>query len=120
MNLSLTVKFNLAFLAVFAAGFAATGYVADMVLQENAVQTTVRDASLIIEAATAAQNYTSEQVTPLLATQINTLSSRSRFPRIPPSRACSRSRRSFRASRTRARCSIRPILATAPRTGRPM
>ena len=29
MNLSLSVKFNLAFLAVFAAGFAATGIVAD-------------------------------------------------------------------------------------------
>lgn len=70
MNLSLTLKFNLAFLVVFAAGFAATGYVADRVLQENAVQTTVRDASLMIEAATAAQNYTSAQVTPLLATQI--------------------------------------------------
>ncbi|MGF6414099.1 c-type heme family protein [Paraburkholderia sp. MM5482-R1] len=70
MNLSLTLKFNLAFLVVFAAGFAAAGFVADRVLQENAVQTTVRDASLMIEAATAAQNYTSEQVTPLLATQI--------------------------------------------------
>src|SRR3954452_1171728 len=70
MKLSLIVKFNLAFLAVFAAGFAATGVVADRVLQANAVQTTVRDASLIIEAATAVHNYTSEQVTPLLATQI--------------------------------------------------
>ncbi|SAL71113.1 HAMP domain protein [Caballeronia choica] len=70
MNLSLSVKFNLAFLAVFAAGFAATGIVADRVLQANAVQTTVRDASLMIEAATAVHNYTSEQVTPLLATQI--------------------------------------------------
>ncbi|HEY2019806.1 c-type heme family protein [Paraburkholderia sp.] len=70
MNLSLTVKFNLAFLAVFAAGFAATGIVAERVLQENAVQTTVRDASLMIEAATAVHNYTSDQVTPLLATQI--------------------------------------------------
>lgn len=70
MNLSLTLKFNLAFVAIFAAGFAATGIIADRVLQANAVQTTLREASLMIEAATAVQNYTSEQVTPLLATQI--------------------------------------------------
>jgi HAMP domain-containing protein len=70
MNLSLTLKFNLAFLVVFAAGFAATGVVADRVLQQNAVQTTVRDANLMIAAASAVHNYTAEQVTPLLATQI--------------------------------------------------
>jgi HAMP domain-containing protein len=70
MNLSLTLKFNLAFLAVFGAGFIATGVVADRILLENAAQTTMRDASLMIETATAVHNYTAEQVTPLLSTQI--------------------------------------------------
>ncbi|WP_179401399.1 c-type heme family protein [Burkholderia guangdongensis] len=70
MNVSLTLKFNLAFVAVFAVGFVATGIVADRVLQQNAVQATVHDADLMIETATAVHNYTSEQVTPLLATQI--------------------------------------------------
>ncbi|NML29769.1 Tll0287-like domain-containing protein [Paraburkholderia antibiotica] len=70
MNLSLTLKFNLVFLVVFGAGFVATGVVADRVLQENAARTTMRDASLMIEAATAVHNYTAEQVTPLLSTQI--------------------------------------------------
>ncbi|HLW13220.1 MAG TPA: DUF3365 domain-containing protein [Casimicrobiaceae bacterium] len=70
MNMSLSVKFNLTFLAIFAAGFAGTGIIAERVLQDNAVQSTVRDASMMIEAATAVHNYTSEQVTPLLATQI--------------------------------------------------
>jgi HAMP domain-containing protein len=70
MKLSLTVKFNLTFLAVFGAGFVATGALVDRVLQENAAQTTMRDARLMIEAATAVLDYTSEQVTPLLSTQI--------------------------------------------------
>jgi HAMP domain-containing protein len=70
MNISLSVKFNVAFFVIFAAGFAGTGIIAERVLQDNAVQTTVRDASMMIEAATAVHNYTSEQVTPLLATQI--------------------------------------------------
>src|ERR1700751_2976297 len=70
MNMSLSVTFNLTFLAIFAAGFAGTGIIAERVLQDNAVQSTVRDASMMIEAATAVHNYTSEQVTPLLATQI--------------------------------------------------
>lgn len=70
MKLSLTVKFNLAFIATFAAGLVATGIIADRVLQANAVESTLRDANLMIEAATAVHNYTSQQVTPLLANQI--------------------------------------------------
>jgi HAMP domain-containing protein len=70
MKMSLSVKFNLVFFVIFAAGFAGTGIIADRLLQQNAVQMTVQDASLMIEAATAVHNYTSEQVTPLLATQI--------------------------------------------------
>ncbi|VXC70537.1 conserved hypothetical protein [Burkholderia sp. 8Y] len=70
MNLSLTAKFNLAFLAVFGAGYVVTGILVDRALQNSAAQTTIGDASLMIEAATAVHNYTAEQVTPLLSTQI--------------------------------------------------
>ncbi|MFM0140809.1 Tll0287-like domain-containing protein [Caballeronia grimmiae] len=70
MNLSLTAKLNFTFLAVFSAGYVATGILVDRALQSAAAQTTMRDASLMIEAATAVHNYTSEQVTPLLSAQI--------------------------------------------------
>ncbi|WP_235021343.1 c-type heme family protein [Caballeronia telluris] len=66
----MTAKFNLSFLAVFGAGYVATGILVDRALLNSAAQTTMRDASLMIEAATAVHKYTSEQVTPLLSTQI--------------------------------------------------
>jgi HAMP domain-containing protein len=70
MKLSLAVKFNLVFVAIFAIGLTATGFVADRVLQQQALEETRHDADVLISTAAAMQNYTAQHVTPLLATQI--------------------------------------------------
>jgi HAMP domain-containing protein len=70
MKLSLAVKFNLVFVAIFAIGLTATGFVADRVLQQQALEETRHDADVLISTAKAMQNYTAQHITPLLATQI--------------------------------------------------
>ncbi len=70
MRLSLSVKFNLVFLGIFAAGFVCAGWVANDLLQRAAVEETVQNARVLMEAASASQNYTATQITPLLETQL--------------------------------------------------
>jgi HAMP domain-containing protein len=70
MRLSLSVKFNLVFLAIFLTGFASAGLAARSLLRRSAVDETVQNARVLMEAASAAQNYTATQVTPLLQTQL--------------------------------------------------
>jgi HAMP domain-containing protein len=70
LKLSLSVKFNLVFLIIFAIGLSAAGVVADRLLQKQALDETVHDANVLISAAASMQNYTATHVTPLLATQI--------------------------------------------------
>jgi len=69
-KLSLSAKFNLVFLIVFAIGLSAAGVVADRLLQKQALDETVHDANVLISAAASMQSYTATHVTPLLATQI--------------------------------------------------
>lgn len=70
MNLSLAIKFNLVFVAIFAIGLTAAGVVADRVLQQQALDETRHDANVLMSAAEAMQNYTAKHITPLLSTQI--------------------------------------------------
>lgn len=70
MKLSVAVKFNLVFLAIFAIGLTAAGIVADRVLQQEALEQTRHDADVLITAAGSMQRYTAQHITPLLATQI--------------------------------------------------
>ncbi|MFM0501512.1 c-type heme family protein [Paraburkholderia caffeinilytica] len=70
MKLSLAIKFNLVFVAIFAIGLTAAGVVADKVLQQQALDETRHDADVLMRAAEAMQNYTAKHITPLLATQI--------------------------------------------------
>lgn len=70
MKLSLAIKFNLVFVAIFAIGLTAAGIVADRVLQQQALDETRHDANVLMSAAEAMQNYTAQHITPLLATQI--------------------------------------------------
>lgn len=70
MKLSLAIKFNLVFIAMFAIGLTAIGVVADRVLQQQALNETRHDADVLLNAAAAMQNYTAQHITPLLATQI--------------------------------------------------
>ncbi|WP_250517075.1 DUF3365 domain-containing protein [Caballeronia sp. INDeC2] len=70
LRLSLSVKFNLVFLVVFALALAAIGAVSDRLLQQQAMEETVHDANILASAASSMQNYTAAHITPLLATQI--------------------------------------------------
>lgn len=70
MKLSLVAKFNVVFLVVFAGGFYMAGYFADHLLKQSAREEVVQNARILIEAGLAARTYTSEQISPLLQTQL--------------------------------------------------
>jgi len=70
MRLSLSIKFNLVFLGIFAVGFVSAGLLANDLLQRAAVEETLQNARVLMEAASASQNYTATQITPLLQTQL--------------------------------------------------
>ncbi|HUN91005.1 MAG TPA: DUF3365 domain-containing protein [Burkholderiaceae bacterium] len=70
MRLSLAVKFNIVFIAIFALGFAGSVFFAQRALETAAREETVQSARLIMEAAAATRAYTVDQVTPLLANQL--------------------------------------------------
>jgi protein-histidine pros-kinase len=67
----LVVKFNLVLLAVFGAGLGAAGVVARALVQKDARAQVVEDARLIMESALASRSYTSSQIAPLLAKQLD-------------------------------------------------
>jgi methyl-accepting chemotaxis protein len=68
--MGLRLKFNLVLIVVFLAGFAAAGLVSRQLLQENARDEVVREARLMLEAATAMRAYTVDQIRPHLIKQI--------------------------------------------------
>jgi HAMP domain-containing protein len=70
LRLSLSVKFNLVFVLIFAVALVAVGVVSDRLLQKQALDETVHDANILASAASSMQNYTAAHITPLLATQI--------------------------------------------------
>ena len=63
-------KFNLVLLGIFLLGFLIAGYVSYTALQKNAREEILQHARLMMEAALSARNYTTTQVSPLLATQM--------------------------------------------------
>jgi hypothetical protein len=65
-SLGLRLQFNLVFIAVFALGLGAIGWIAYGALQTNARQEIVREARLILETTLAMRGYTIAQVSPLL------------------------------------------------------
>ena len=67
--MKLILKFNLALLALFACGFAVSGYVSYRVLQANASDEILQNARVMMESALSARTYTITQVKPLLDTQ---------------------------------------------------
>lgn len=66
----LLIKFNLIFLLVFLAGLAGSAYVSRNLLRLNAQQEILEHARLTMEKAIAVRNYTSQQIGPLLKTQM--------------------------------------------------
>ena len=68
--MKLLLKFNLVFLLVFVLGVAATGAVSWRLLERNAREEIAQNARLMMDTALAARTYTSNQVNPLLETQM--------------------------------------------------
>ncbi|MDE2398016.1 MAG: DUF3365 domain-containing protein [Burkholderiales bacterium] len=68
--MKLLVKFNLLFLAVMVLGLVVSGSISRVLLQDNAQEEVLDNARLLMEKALAVRNYTSTQITKLLATQM--------------------------------------------------
>jgi len=68
--MGLRLKFNLVLIVVFLAGFAAAGAISQQLLQDNARQEVVREARLMLEAATSVRAYTVDHIRPHLVTQM--------------------------------------------------
>lgn len=57
-------------LLVFAIGLSIAGYIADIILQENAKREVITQASMMMEGALAVRNYTITEIKPLLIEQL--------------------------------------------------
>jgi HAMP domain-containing protein len=68
--MNLLFKFNLVFIAVFALGLAITGVITRELLQRNAQEEVLQHARFMLEKAVAVRSYTSQQIAPLLETQM--------------------------------------------------
>ena len=70
--MGLRTKFNLALLLVFAIGLGVTGYVSYTLLQKNAQDEVLRNAGVMMEAASSMRYYTQKHVSPKLDYQPDT------------------------------------------------
>ena len=68
--MKLSTKFNLVLILVLGFGFAATGWVTQQILLENARQEVIEQAGLMMEGAGAIRNYTVKEIKPLLTQQM--------------------------------------------------
>lgn len=66
-------KLNLVLIAVFVIGFATAGAVSYQLLQENARDEVLHNASLMMESAYSVRTYTVEQIQPKLIAQLDTV-----------------------------------------------
>ena len=69
--MNLITKLNLVLLITFCIGFAASGYYAHKLTQENALTQVTDQAELIMQEALAVRNYTVNEIRPLLAKDQN-------------------------------------------------
>jgi protein-histidine pros-kinase len=70
VKLSLTAKFNLVLLVIFAIGFGAAAYISNALLLRNAREEVLQNARILMESGVAVRAYTSKQIKPLLANQL--------------------------------------------------
>ena len=68
--MKLLVKFNLVFIVLFLIGIGASGYISWELLQKNAQEEVAENARLMMTVAVAVRSYTSQQIKPLLKTQM--------------------------------------------------
>jgi protein-histidine pros-kinase len=71
--MKLVLKFNLAFIGMFLLGLLVSGMVSYNLLQNNARDEIVQNARIMMEAALSTRSYTSNQIRPLLETQMKYL-----------------------------------------------
>ena len=64
--MSFITKINLAMSLVFVIGLSIAGYIANVILQENAKREVIAQASMMMEGALAVRNYTISEIKPLL------------------------------------------------------
>lgn len=69
--MGLRLQFNLVLAVVFLAGLGAAGVISRQLLEDNARQEVVREARLMLEAATAVRSYTVDHVRPHLVAQMS-------------------------------------------------
>ncbi len=67
--MSFITKINLAMSLVFIIGISIAGYIANIILQENAKREVIAQASMMMEGALAVRNYTITEIRPLLKEQ---------------------------------------------------
>jgi len=68
--MKLIVKFNLVLSAIFAVAFVLSGWFTHALLQRNAKTEIEENARILIDGATAVRTYTSQEIKPLLQTQM--------------------------------------------------
>jgi HAMP domain-containing protein len=68
--MKLIVKFNLVLTAIFAIAFVLAGWFTHTLLQRNAMTEIEENARIMIDGATAVRTYTSQEIKPLLQTQM--------------------------------------------------
>lgn len=68
--MSFITKINLAMLIVFGIGLTIAGYIANIILQENAKREVIAQASMMMEGSLAIRNYTITEIKPLLIEQL--------------------------------------------------
>lgn len=69
--MKLQTRFSLVILAIFLIGWVISGIAVYSLEQQNARRNTVRMAEVLINTATAARSYTSDEIEPLLADKVN-------------------------------------------------
>ncbi|MDX1431282.1 MAG: DUF3365 domain-containing protein [Gammaproteobacteria bacterium] len=69
--MKLNAKLNVVMLAVFSVGLLVSGYLSYTILNTNARKVVLEQATLLMDAATAVQGYTSDEVAPELSPHIN-------------------------------------------------
>jgi len=68
--MTISKKFNVVLLSIFAIGLVVVGYVSDYVLQKNAREEVIRHAGMMMQAALAMRSYTINEIKPLLVSQL--------------------------------------------------
>ena len=65
--MGLRLKFNLVLIVVFLLGLATAAFLANKMLRDNARESVIQEARVMMEGALAIRSYTAKEINPLLA-----------------------------------------------------